>query len=186
MKKTILPALGLQRGLDALFYFDVKYFFSAMMESKNFAGGRRHGFDQEGRLTAQGDYQGHTAEVGEKFREQVSALNSSAGETRRISQLEEPPAGLKSFIEWANANDMIVFGTLSPSIDSEPVSPVALTKMQAWFSTSSKGGFLLLEGDSQYPNSCFFDTREHLNEECQTRHSRKIAAALKGKLSWDD
>jgi len=185
-EKSLLAELGPERALDALFYFDIRYLFSVLLESNSFAAGKRHGLDRDGRLTLQGDYQGHTAEAGQKFREQISALRSTAVETRRVAELTASPAGLADFIEWANDNDMTVFGTLSPSIDTEPVVPAALANMTAWFSTSSDGGFLTIDNNAQYPNDCFFDTREHLNEECQIRHSRKLAAALKDRMSWND
>jgi hypothetical protein len=43
---------------------------------------------------------------------------------------------------------------------------------------SSGQGFLILSTRSQYPRSCFFDSPEHLNEDCQIIHSTALGQAL--------
>lgn len=184
-EKAFLKGLGPKRSLDAFFYFDLKYLFAALLETESYAGGKRHGFDQEGRMTAQGDYRGHTEEVAAKYREKVEQEGSSASETSKIAELTEPPAGFEGFMNWANAHDVTVYGVLSPTIDSGQLSQAALDKMYAWFGTAKKGGFLTIDGNLQYPYTCFYDTREHLREECQIKHSHKIGEALAAHLQTD-
>ena len=184
-EKSFLKGLGVRRSLDALFYFDLDYLFAALLETENYVGGKRHGFDKEGRMTLQGDYRGHTAEVAAKYREKVETAGSSAAETRRIAEMVEPPAGLMEFIKWANVNDITVYGLLSPSVDSGELSPEALDKMRAWFGMAEKGGFLEFKGNLQYPYTCFFDSREHLQEECQIQHSRVIGKGLAEQVRFN-
>jgi hypothetical protein len=184
-EKAFLKGLGPKRSLDALFYFDLKYLFAAMLETENYVGGKRHGFDKEGRMTVQGDYRGHTEKVAAKYREKVEKEGSSAPETRKIAEMTESPAGFKEFMGWANANNITVYGVLSPSIDSGHLSQEAIDKMHTWFGTAKKGGFLNIEGNLQYPYTCFYDTREHLREECQIEHSHKIGKALAARLQTD-
>ncbi len=182
-EKGFLSGLGPKRTLDALFYFDLKYLIGAMIETKEYVGGKRHGFDQEGRMTVQGDYQGHTEKVAAKYRDKVEKGGSSASETRKIAGMENPPAGLEAFIAWANARDISVFAVLPPSIDSAPVSGDAIDHMHQWFSSANNGGFIDIPGNLQYPYTCFYDTREHLREECQIEHSHKVGKALAERLT---
>ncbi|MEZ6011347.1 MAG: hypothetical protein R3C08_05685 [Hyphomonas sp.] len=182
-EKGFLKGLGPKRALDALFYFDPKYLMGALIETKEYVGGKRHGFDEEGRMTRQGDYQGHTEKVAVKYRDQVEKGGSSASETGKIAEMKNPPAGLEEFISWANSRDISVYAVLPPSVDSIPVSDDAVEHLHQWFSSAKSGGFIDISGNLQYPYTCFYDTREHLREECQIEHSHEIGKALAARLS---
>lgn len=179
-EKKLISALGFDHFSHALFYFDLKFLFNALLETSRFAAGKRHGFDADGRLTSNGDYQGHTAKVSEKFTEKLAALDSAALETPKIAALEEPPSRLPKFFKWAATNNVRVLGTLPASFNTSPIDVAAVEKIQAWYGDHAE--FFVLDNFSQYPKSCFYDTREHLNEECQIQHSKFIAAALIERL----
>ncbi len=182
-EKQLAPALGADHFLEALFYFDLKYLFNALAETSRYMGGHRHSFDKEGRLTPQGDYQGHTANAGEKFRDKIDDFHSSAEEMPKIAALETPPSRLMAFFKWAEARNIRVLGTLPSSFDTTAPDQKAIGKIQSWYATSDTAEFFVLDNLNQYSKGCFFDSREHLNEECQTIHSKKIAAALSSHLS---
>ncbi len=181
-EKQLAPALGFDHFFEALFYFDLKYLFNALAETSRYMGGHRHGFDKKGHLTTQGDYQGHTANAGEKFRDKLDGLRSSVEEMPKIASLETPPSRLMAFFKWAEVHNIRVLGTLPPSFNTIAPDQKAIDKIRSWYAASDNADFFVLDNLGQYPKDCFYDTREHLNEECQIIHTQKIAAALSSHM----
>jgi hypothetical protein len=79
-----------------------------------------------------------------------------------------------AFLAWAKAHDVRVFGGWPTEFaDAAPDSRLAGTLAGLY-----GGRFLALANAGRYPRVDFFDSQDHLVEECQSRHSIAVAQGL--------
>lgn len=81
------------------------------------------------------------------------------------------------FVRWASHHGMVVIGGLPTGFDDIAMPEATIAALRAVF-TANGGRFLVLPDHSRYPRHDFFDTRYHLYEGCQIRHSILVADEL--------
>jgi hypothetical protein len=158
--------------------FDLSYLVQGVLEMALSGTGfqRRTGLAT---LTPQGDERGHTASAGLAYRDFLR--------TARFGELTVPASShaitvLTRFLAQARQRGVHVVGGLPTIPDSVPLPPATVDALRALYRQQGQG-FLVLPNRSQYPLSCFFDTLNHLNEECQLEHSRALGLALAAALT---
>jgi len=85
---------------------------------------------------------------------------------------------LAAFLAWATAHGVRVIGGWPTEFADAAPDP----RLEPTLATLYGGGFLRLANAGRYPRADFFDSQDHLAEECQSRHSITVAQGLAGLL----
>jgi hypothetical protein len=83
-----------------------------------------------------------------------------------------------AFLVWAKAHDVRVFGGWPTEFADAPPDP----RLESTLAGLYGGRFLALANAGRYPRADFFDSQDHLVEECQSRHSIAVAEGLAALL----
>jgi len=171
-----LKAMGFDRLMHALFYFDLKFFISGLGEMllDSMHVKRRFSLDT---LTPQGDESGHTLKKGLPYRDLLARLEWSPPASGAFSGDSFKAGILGDFLDWAAERKIQVIGGLPTTFDDATVADEFIAGLCAFYRHHGQG-FMVLENKSQYPRSSFYDTPYHLVEEQQIRHSRRVAERL--------
>lgn len=159
------------------FRMDFNFFLSAFVENVVALTGYRS-FDVAVQFTPEGDRRLHTRELAKAFAQNRSRQTFEkqvffAGYPI-TSEMKEV---LREFFAWAKANNITVIGTIQPIYDDWKLPQRWLTEIPALFGTAGYG-FTIPPGYAQYPRDCFWDSWDHLNEECQLAHTQILADTL--------
>lgn len=177
-EKQYLSRFGIKKIMLSLFSFEFKDIFSSISEMILDVAGFEWNYSISN-LNINGDRVNHTKELARHY----------AGYLSRLRQ-EKPSKWLSSgewnysdvvitdFIHWCRQRNVTVYGTLPTTFNDEKSEGSAVNNIRSIYYKSG-AGFIELDNNSQYDRGCFYDGGYHLNEECQLRHSRKIAAFLK-------
>jgi hypothetical protein len=171
-----LKGMGVERLVYALFYFDLKFLISGLGEMLLDGMHVKRRFSPD-TLTRQGDESGHALEKGSPYREQLASLEWSPPAPGDFSWDSFKAGLLGDFLDWAAERNIQVIGGLPTTFDDEPVPDEFVARLCAWYRQHGQG-FMVLENQSRYPRSSFYDTPYHLVEEQQIRHSRLVAGQL--------
>jgi len=167
--RSIFVQLRPETQLHYAFSFDMRYLLASIVENVQWWSGARarENFSFQ---TRQGDRKGHPRSV----RTVLPKQESMAGGARELDLDGRLAQDYIAFFQWAGRAGVTVIGTFPASIDEIPISDAAVARLKDLY---AKGGqrFETLRNRSQYPRDCFFDTAEHLVEECQVEHSRSLA-----------
>jgi hypothetical protein len=159
----------------ALFYFDVRYFFSGVGEMILQQAGLQRRTSMRS-MTAQGDEQGATGIKALAYRPYIQSLPAPIA---NAAAYDDPiaNAAVTSIISEARARGIIVVGGLPTTFADATVSAAVVQRLRTLY---EKHGacFLALPNLSQYPRSVFFDTDYHLQEPAQIAHSAALAPRL--------
>ena len=173
----LIPELGLRRTLFGLFFFDLRYLAESLAEKIFYARGMRLSAANPSNLSPQGDLLNRTRKGAERFQESLAEANSSLSTMEEITGEGESLRDLQKFLAWAANHDVLVIGTLGVSFDSDPVDREKLDLIRNQFESSGQL-FLDLSNLAQYPRTCFYNTNEHLHEECADQHSDILGREL--------
>jgi len=169
----LLWSMGLTRTARAWGYFDLPFLIHGLIES----GLKRRGFQRrEGAdtFTAQGDQRGHTAELGQPYRQ---LLQSAPFSTPEIPNDSRALSVLAEFLDRMRVRGVHVIGGLPTTADSVPINERVIARLRGFYQQHGHD-FLVLPNHSEYPLDCFFDSTYHLNEGCQIEHSRLVGQAI--------
>jgi hypothetical protein len=159
----------------ALFYFDVRYLFSALGEMLlNRAGIQRRTSTHS--MTPEGDERGATAAKAVAYRD---FINTVPAPSVSVSAYDDTgaSAAVATVILAARTKGVIVVGGLPTTFVDTPVSASVIERLRTLYAQHD-ACFLELPGRSLYPRSSFFDTEYHLQESAQIAHSRLLAQPL--------
>jgi len=168
----IFLELPWRQQIEYAFSFDFHYLMASIVENIEWLWVKRsenYYFED-----AQGDRIGH----GRAVRSHLTTDPSSANAINDFDPRGPEAHELREFFAWAKRNDVLVVGTLPASINTIPISGNAVDRLAKLYELNGEK-FLTLRDKSQYPLDCFFDTNEHLVEECQIEHSRLLGQELK-------
>jgi hypothetical protein len=84
---------------------------------------------------------------------------------------------IETFLRQTKRDGVIVVGGLPTIPDSVALNPLDLERLRTLYEGHGQH-LLVLQNQSRYPLSCFFDTLYHLNESCQKAHSALVGAEL--------
>jgi hypothetical protein len=87
---------------------------------------------------------------------------------------------IAAFLDWSAAHGVRAIGGWPTEFADAPQEASLGAAIRRVFA-EHHAAFLPLSGKGRYPRADFFDTQDHLVEECQLRHSIRVARAL-GKL----
>lgn len=111
-----------------------------------------------------------------------TAEQSYAWSIEILDFAKSPTIGaIQERLRAAKADGIRVIGTFPASIDEIPLSPGTVAKMAAVF-TDAGQEFLITPNLGQYQRGCFFDSPEHLHEDCQIGHSTGLGWMLRDLL----
>ena len=161
--------------VGALFYFDVRYFFSALGEMMlSRAGVQRRTSVRN--LTVQGDERGASAAKASAYRSFIQGLPAP---TVSPTSYDDPTANapVAKVLDDVRARGVIVVGGLATTFDDTRIPTEVIARLKALFELHG-GCFLVLPNLSLYPRRMFFDTEYHLQEDAQIAHSRIVAPYL--------
>jgi hypothetical protein len=159
----------------ALFYFDIRYFFSGIGEMVlQRAGIQRRTSVRT--MTAPGDERGATSAKAIAYRPYIQSLPAPSV---NVDDYDDPVsnAAIASIIDTAKAKGIIVVGGLPTSFADGIVPAAVVDRLRALYEQHG-ACFLILPNHSQYPRSAFFDTEYHLQETAQIAHSAALAPRL--------
>lgn len=159
----------------ALFYFDVRTFFSSIGEMLlNRAGVQRRTSVRT--MTRQGDESGVSASKAAAYRDYVNSLPPP----RPLAAAYEDAASiaaLDAVIGMARTKGVVVVGGLPTLFSDAALGEDLLRRVRALYVTRG-ACFITLPNLSRYPRSLFFDTAYHLQEAGQIAHSRALSGLL--------
>lgn len=165
-----------EKALASVFSFDFKYIFSSVVEiAGNFIVPNKFLII----LNDNGDVINNTSANGRVYEQ---AIRESVQETPSDRLLNDNEAFysqkvIADFIGWCKDKKVVVYGSLPTTFNDKKIDGRILRRIKGlYYGNGAK--FIELDNDSQYERSCFYDTPYHLNKECQTKHTEKIANYL--------
>lgn len=168
--------------LPELFRIDLRYLLLTV--SENLLASTGYTFFGRGNIvTHDGDRRGHTRETAAFYADQRAketfglALAYPQGVPNGAMQRQ-----LSAFFSWAKGQHILVIGTVQPEYDDWEIPPSWLKTIPRLF-THAGLPFVILPNASRYPRRCFWDASDHLVEECQFEHTRRLAEAIKPILA---
>jgi len=172
--------MSVDRLLDALFYFDLRYFFSGLGEMTLQTLGIQRRFNLD-TLTKQGDESTHTPEKGLVYRDMLMTTKWEPPGEEDFSEGSYKANIVSDFLKWAKENNVSVVGGLPTTFDDQPIPETLVLSICEFFKRNGQD-FLLFENRNQYPRENFFDTPYHLLETYQIEHTKLITARLDDML----
>jgi hypothetical protein len=175
-----LSIYDLKQLAHALFFFDLRYLFSATGEMLLAAAGAERRFSTA-TLTRQGDESGHTSEKALAYGNYLRTAPVPAIGTRHY---RDPKSwqDLRGILDHAAQAGIIVVGGLPTLVNDEPI-PVEVIEFLPRLYGAHGQCFLILPSHSLYPRRFFYDSIYHLNEEMQIKHSQALAPHLASIMS---
>jgi hypothetical protein len=182
--RRLIVELPAQRALSYAFSFDFHYLLASIVENVQWwtyaPGGKASPY-----LTTAGDRRGHTRAQAHSYAGAMRNQPSYAGQIALIHLDSRELDEFRAFFRWAHDAGVRVVGTLPASIDDVAISDEDAQEVKSLF-VSSGAQFILLHNKSQYPSDCFFDSVEHLVEECQIQHSTSLGRELERIINHPD
>ncbi|MBV8524864.1 MAG: hypothetical protein JOY71_22560 [Acetobacteraceae bacterium] len=179
--RRTLMQLSPRRWIAAMFSFDLR---SGVMSVLETALALSHFRDPRmqisGSTNAWGDHIGHTRCLAAANRAVLAEFDPHPPDPARV-RTGYGAALIAGFTREAMKRGVTVIGGLPAGFADVPVSDEAVAAIRNIYQANG-GGFIALPNRSRYPRECFFDSPEHLTEECQVSHSVALAEALKQKL----
>ncbi len=169
--------------IRALFWFDIKYFFSGLGEMLLSSTGKERRFSIK-TLTAQGDESGHDEAKSLAYRHIVATV-SAPGIDVSSYQIDENWQDLLDILKWGKASGVKIIGGLPTVFEEARPSKEAISILQRFYKRNGHC-FLILPNYSLYPRSFFYDTAYHLKEANQIYHSKILAPYLYEAMHSDD
>jgi hypothetical protein len=164
-----------QQLAAALFYFDVRYLFSAIGEMALARGGiqRRTSISS---MTPQGDERDVTSAKAAAYAPFIASMPSPNVSLHAYDDARSI-AALESLIDTATAKGIVVVGGLPTTFADAQIPADVIRRLRTLY--EQRGAcFLVLPNHSLYPRSAFFDTDYHLRESFQIAHSAALAPWL--------
>ena len=178
-----LQALPAQDWAATAFNFDMRYLLNALVEEAQWLSFARRQSKDASIINRQGDHIHHSrARAMARFAEARGQMVSYAHQANEIRPGSPELLDLQERLKDARRKGVSVVGTLPASIDNVPLSGAAIAHLANAYRAAGQD-FIVPEGNGQFPRDCFFDTPEHLVEECQIEHSKKLGAALAAWIS---
>jgi len=175
--KAYLFQLDSDGLLNSVGYFDLTFLISALGEMGLNAIGHERRFTLE-TMTPQGDERLHTKEKALPYRQYLETLWWQPPRTEDFDQTNAMARVLDDFLHWARQNQVIVVGGLPTTFNDKPI-PTGLIKKLCRFYINRGHYFVQLPNNSQYDRTKFYDAFNHLNEQSQIAHSKRIGLALR-------
>ena len=179
---STLARLPADRWVAAFFAFDIRAAVMSVIETALVAGGFHDPrAEATGETNAWGDHIGHTIAMSAPnaaMLAKVMPFHATADQVRT----EAASRQILAFLAWATRHDVRAIGGLPTGFADSPIPPDTLAAIRDLFEAHG-ATFLDPPNHARYPRRDFFDTADHLNEPAQIRHSRIIAAALRGLLA---
>lgn len=163
------------QSLQALFYFDLRFFLSGIGEMALATMGK-HARSTIGSLTRQGDERGHSHAKGAPYKQYIAGQPSLLVSVQAY-QSEQGWEDVRDILEWGKATGVTIIGGL-PTVPDDAAVPEEAIRFLRKFYQAHGHCFLALPNNSRYPRSQFYDTVYHLNEETQIMHSTNLAPYL--------
>ncbi|HET6183029.1 MAG TPA: hypothetical protein VFA03_05485 [Acetobacteraceae bacterium] len=170
-----LARLAPGRWLGAFFAFDLRYAVMAAIEQSLVASGFHDPrAAAEGGMNEWGDHVGHTAALGAAS--QAVLARADPVHPSAVQVIEgDGAAEIASFLRWAGAHGVRAIGGWPTHFADSPIPPGTQAAIRDLY---LENGAAFLDVSAAYPRTAFFDTPDHLNEEWQIVHSRRVAQAL--------
>ena len=179
--RRTLVQLSPSRWIAAMFSFDLRSGVMSVLEAALALSHFRDPRMQIGGSTnAWGDHFGHTRSLAAANRLVLAKFHPHPTDPSHV-RTGYGAALIAGFTREATKRGITVIGGLPAGFADIPVSDDALAAIRNVYQANG-GGFIALPNRSRYPRECFFDSPEHLNEECQITHSVALAGALNRKL----
>lgn len=178
-----LQNVSFKRAMSAVFYFDIKYIFSALTEMALNSSGFKRRYSVS-TLTINGDESGHSPANSIPYAGYIQSVKPTIPTLTDEDMRSYKSLMIRDFLVWAHSRGVIVIGGL-PSIFSDINIPEQTLKSLERFYTSNNAFFERLDNNSQYARSCFYDTQDHLNEACQIVHSKLVSQLFRKYLKED-
>jgi hypothetical protein len=167
----------------ALFWFDIKYFFSGLGEMLLSKAGKERRFSIK-TMTAQGDESGNDEAKSLAYRHIIARL--PAPKINKASyKTDENWQDLLDILKWGKASGVKIIGGLPTVFEETRPSTETISFLQHLFQRNGHC-FLILPNYSLYPRSFFYDTEYHLKEANQIYHSTILAPYLYEAMNSDD
>ena len=182
--RTTLGDLPADRRIAALFAFDLRAVVMSGLEMALAATGFHDPrAEVTGSMNAWGDQVGHT--------QAIAAANASIlAAARPIHVTPEAvrdgdgAAEVRRFLGWAADRGVVVVGGFPTGFADTPIPPATAAAIRALYQgPPGHARFLDLPDQGRYPRSWFFDTPDHLHQDAQIAHSRRVAVHLRGMLA---
>jgi hypothetical protein len=168
--------------MQALFWFDIKYFFSGLGEMLLSSAGKERRFSVK-TMTAQGDERGNDEAKSLVYRYFVA--------TEPAPIIDDPSyksdknwQDILDILKWGKESGVKIVGGLPTVFEEVRPSTKVIGFLQRLFQSNGHC-FLILPNHSLYPRSFFFDEAYHLKEAHQIYHSQILAPSLLEALHSD-
>lgn len=172
----LLWNIGAERTLRAAFFANENYFIQGTVETLLKKKGIQRRFT-EASVNALGDQQGHTPQLAAEYAGFIASFHEVIPDLSQTAKNAYAVEVLKGFLQRAKAKGVLVIGGLPTTFTGTPIPPGTLAFLKNVYESAGQK-FLVLDNDSQYDKSCFYDKPYHLNTVCQSLHSHKVAALL--------
>jgi hypothetical protein len=173
--RSRLMEMGPIKTIEAAFSYDLRFGIEAIAEMVlNRLGVSRR--SNLATLNANGDETTNTAEAAREYAGYITKFPWTLPD----APVENGPAerALSSFATEAKRRGARVVGGLPTTFNDRSVPQETLSAVRQIYRRAG-ADFVIVEGNSQYPRSAFFDTSDHLQDRWQAEHSRRVALALK-------
>jgi hypothetical protein len=173
--RSELAHYSLRQMLSAAFYFDLRYFFSALGEMALWKAGvsRRYSVAT---LTPQGDESGHTAAKGIEYWNYIRSLKPLSVDVEAYRD-DLVWSDVDDILRWGREHGVLIVGGLPTTFEEVKIPSAMITLLQERYRQGG-GCFIALDNLSRYPRSFFYDTQYHLNESAQIAHTRALERQL--------
>ena len=173
--RSELAHYSLRQVLSAAFYFDLRYFFSALGEMALWKAGvpRRYSVAT---LTPHGDESGHTAVKGAEYRDYINSLKPLIIDVEAYRD-DLVWSDVDDILRWGREHGILIVGGLPTTFEQAKIPPDVVTLLQKRYREAG-GCFVALDSLNRYPRSFFYDTQYHLNESAQIAHTRALGRQL--------
>ncbi len=178
--RRILLRLGPTRWLPAAFSGSAEDAVLSLVETAALLLRPALGAPPFGETDAQGDGIGHTLAKAAANRAFLAGLHRADPAAATVAT-GYGAVEIGAFLDWARAHDIRVVGGWPTEFTDAPPDP-RLGATLADFYAGHGASFLPLAKDGRYPRADFFDSQDHLVEECQLRHSIAVARGLAALL----
>ncbi len=168
--------LEAQEIINIAFYFDLKYLFSCIGEMALVKAGMQRRFSIN-TMTKQGDEKFHNVLNSAPYRKFVNNVNWEPPVINDKEYFEFKKSIIQAFLSWAIETDIKVVGGLPTTFNDIEINDNYINILRKIYINGGQN-FLVLSNKSQYPRSYFYDSKYHLSEEYQIKHSKKIAKNL--------
>jgi hypothetical protein len=161
--------------MSALFWFDIKYFFSGLGEMLLSSIGKERRFSIK-TMTVQGDESGHDEAKSLAYRHIIATILAPRIDESSY-KTDENCQDLLDILKWGKASGVKIIGGLPTVFEEARPSKKVIRFLQSFFQRNGHC-FLILPNYSLYPRVFFYDTAYHLKEANQIYYSKILAPYL--------